>query len=340
MMALTISKKTICLSLIFSSLSTAIADNNIKIGINYHLLKEDTKNIDISIDKASKLGLTLIRLDFPWDMIEKTPGNYKIPQQWDDIINNLISLNISPIIILDYGNHNYHNGGKPTTPDSIIAYANYANFMANHFRGRVKYYEIWNEWDSHLGGKPQSVESYKKLVKPTYTAIKKADSNSQVLTGSFSSSSFNKLLSEGNEDYLKDYLTNDMADYTDIISIHPYTTYRKGKNKNYESYLEQINYGVSLVKNNVAFSKKPIFITEIGWSTANSKDGVEPATQREYIQRAICDANKIGISAIILYDLKDESNAVTNNTAAHFGLFDSNWSAKTKTLSLNNIACN
>lgn len=33
----------------------------------------------------------------------------------------------------------------PKTPEQIQAFSNYAAWMANHFRGRVQYYKIWNE---------------------------------------------------------------------------------------------------------------------------------------------------------------------------------------------------
>lgn len=58
------------------------------------------------------------------------------------------------------------------------AYLRYVDYMVRHFKDRVAYFEIGNEWN-HLG-----VEQYMKdFFFPTYAAIKKAAPNARVMLG-------------------------------------------------------------------------------------------------------------------------------------------------------------
>lgn len=67
--------------------------------------------------------------------------------------------------------------------------------MVNHFKGRVKYYQIWNEWNGTAGATSVgSVRDYKILVKAAYPVIKKINPASVIITGEFSNGAFNKEL--------------------------------------------------------------------------------------------------------------------------------------------------
>ncbi|HBR3222319.1 TPA: hypothetical protein L9R84_005421, partial [Klebsiella pneumoniae] len=181
--------------------------------------------------------------------IESTKGNYQIPKDVDAKINLLLRSNIQPIIILDYGNKYYNNGDKPITDESIDAFVKYATYVVNYYKNRIFYYQIWNEWDSNLGNtKPGKVDDYKKLVKATYTAIKKESPEIKVITSSFSAAAFNKTLGIDSRNFINTYLTDDMSHFTDIIAIHPYTAYRKGYFSNYQIYKKQIQYTMNFIR--------------------------------------------------------------------------------------------
>jgi hypothetical protein len=147
----------------------------IEIGINSHILSQDQFTVRESVENASDLKMGFIRMDLPWKYIETKKGYLQIPKDIDNKINILLENKIKPIIILDYGNKFYNNGDKPLTSDSIKAFANYAAFIVNYYKGKIFYYQIWNEWDGKLGDtKPGNVNDYKNLVKETYTSIKKS----------------------------------------------------------------------------------------------------------------------------------------------------------------------
>lgn len=64
-------------------------------------------------------------------------------------------------------------------------YGRWASVVAEHFRGRVDRYSIWNEpnWKTWLGPLSSSPSLYRSLYTRGYAAIKKADRRAKVLIG-------------------------------------------------------------------------------------------------------------------------------------------------------------
>ncbi len=68
-------------------------------------------------------------------------------------------------------------------PD-IDAWREYVRTMAERYRGRIRYWEVWNEPD--LGGFNQmSLEEYVQLQKATFEEVTKVDPDAYVMTGGF-----------------------------------------------------------------------------------------------------------------------------------------------------------
>ncbi|WP_187946613.1 hypothetical protein [Klebsiella pneumoniae] len=86
-------------------------------------------------------------------------------------------------------------------------------------------------------------------------------------------------------------------------------------------------------------SNKPLFITEIGWSTASSNKGVSEKSQSQFITNAICDAKKIGISAVIIYQIRDGLPNNSHPTEPGFGIYKYNWDEKPIISSLKSKGC-
>ena len=311
------------------------------LGVAAHLLSNNYELSDAMIanEKIHDAGLTIARMDAGWNDVEIRKGIYNIPENWDLIINDQLSKNISPMLILAYGNQNYNNQ-KPISPEIVNAYAAYVAYTVKHFKGRVMYYQIWNEWTSKTGQtKPGNVEDYKKLVKKIYPLIKSIDPTITIITGEFSNGAFGKILGLSKTDFYKDYLTPDMSPYTDVIGVHPYVLYRKPPNNDYSGYYKQVKYVRDLMKSSPQFEDKKIYVTEIGWSTSKTEFGVDQEQQSNLLHKAVCDAKKIGVSAVIIYQLKDLNITKGNITEAGFGIYDVNWNNK-KSANIKQLKCN
>lgn len=321
---------------------TASHAEDFNIGIAAHLLSNNpvTLNPSTANAKIKSVGVKYVRMDALWRDVEIKKGQLAIPPEWDKVINEQKALGLEPILILAYGNKYYQDGNKPTDEETINAYVKYASFVVNHFKGRVKYYQIWNEWNGTAGSTSVGrVSDYKVLVKAVYPAVKKILPEAVIITGEFSNGAFNKELGLTTEDFLRVYLSPDMIKYTDVIGIHPYVVYRTPPYNGYWAYLSQIKYAVNLIKNTSGFADKPLFITEIGWSTANSNKGISEDFQSQFIMNAICDARKIGISSVIIYQLRDGLPNNYHPTEPGFGIYRYNWDDKPIVQSLKSKPC-
>lgn len=117
-------------------------------------------NGDVSIDHyhrwendfkwLKKLGVNSYRLSIAWSRIfpnsNRTVNTIGL-QFYDNIVNRLLHLGIEPIITLyhwDMPQYLEELGGF-LNRTIVDEFANYASFIAKHFRGRVKYYITINE---------------------------------------------------------------------------------------------------------------------------------------------------------------------------------------------------
>ncbi|HCB1270770.1 TPA: hypothetical protein MYN97_000406 [Klebsiella pneumoniae] len=301
--------------------------NEFYYGVAEHLFRRDYTYSEQAILKSKEICASVMRIDAPWEDVEKKKGIYHIPKKWDDVINKMVSVGIKPLLIIDYGNSLYGNG-KPVPEEYTKAYAAYAYYLARHFKGRVNLYEIWNEWDTTTGGMPKgNVADYQKLVKMTYPRIKSVDKKITVITGSFSPAALDVAVGESKRNFLADYMSPEMASYTDAIAIHPYVAYRKKPYNEYSKYIDQIKYAKSLLMNVAGYKEKQLFITEMGWTTFDPRFSVSDDDQAKYILNAIKDAKEIGLNGVIIYSLKDGGKNYFNSEEG-FGIFDYKWNAK------------
>lgn len=298
------------------------ADPDMPIGVCVHLQKLNKVEIDRQLDAVAQAHFKFIRWDIAWKFVEEEKGKFKIDPNWDYIIDKAKSRGIESIIILDYGNKYYDNGGKPVSYEAVNAFVAYASFLVNHFKGRVTYYEIWNEWNGDVGGAPWGkTKDYVALERATYTAIKKIDSNNIVIAGSF----INYLR---DNDSLQQFVDSDISDFCDLIALHPYVVYRGKELNNPDGFEKLLRSAVSKVRTNPKLKNKPLIITEIGWNTAiDHPSGVSEDNQREFLLKAIQISRKMNISKVIVYHLKD-NNGKPNEPEGNFGLLRRDWSQK------------
>jgi hypothetical protein len=312
-LAFVINDKSVCYSQSVSGfikgIGIHISDSQLNDGI---LMKE--------INAAEKAGITSLREDAPWEEIELEKGCFKIPQVLEVFVDSSIAHEINPLLILDYGNKFYDNGSKPVSHAAINAFVNYAKFVAEHFKGRVKLYEIWNEWPG-MGEPPYDPQSYFNLVKAVYPVLKTIDSSITVLAGAVDGIA----LAKG---WCTKLFATGIGVYSDGISIHPYVYFLKNRPStpaalyNLIQVLED-SLGVLNNKRDV-----PLYITEIGWPSSLQQNGVSRLKQAAYISETYRLLSGLSfIKGIWWYDLKDDGVDPENNEC-NFGILDYDLNSK------------
>ncbi|MHB9038585.1 MAG: discoidin domain-containing protein [Armatimonadota bacterium] len=172
-----------------------------------------------------------------WATVEKVKGVYKIDPEVDRYITESVNSGIDILLTLDYGNNLYqqvldpsdfgptwHKGHPflqcaPTTPEAVQGFANYCAFMARHFRGRVKYFEVWNEENGWFFNewatrdKVSAVQAYGKALAAAAKAVKEANPDAMVCFGGTAGTTL---------DYYQIALDEGAGPYIDLVAFHPY----------------------------------------------------------------------------------------------------------------------
>ncbi len=127
----------------------------------------------------------------------------------------------------------------------------------SHFKGRIKYWEIWNEQNlkSFWVADPDP-KAYAQFLKITYGTIKEVDPEAAVVYGGLAGVPF---------DYCDKTLQAGAGQYFDVMNIHPY---RGGLSTVPEirRFLSDIQRFHELTVKYCG-KDKPLWITEMGWST-------------------------------------------------------------------------
>ncbi len=197
-----------------------------RFGIGLEKLDRNTFDPSKTYDYIAELGMKYVRIQSGWMRTEKEEGIYDF--KWlDEIVDNLRSRGMQPWMCLCYGNPLYTEMAKEVygavgcppiaTERERNAWAKYCKAVAEHFRGRVDMYEVWNEpdgkwcWKHGVSGK-----EYGEFCIATAKAVKEACPEAKILGGSF-------CIWENGFSWLEDALQSGMYKYIDAITYHEYT---------------------------------------------------------------------------------------------------------------------
>jgi hypothetical protein len=269
-----------------------------------------------TFNMVKALGVQSVRLDAPWGEIEKSPGQYAIPSWVEETVNQSLAMHAIPVLILDYGNALY-GGDKPTSAAAIGAYANYAAYVVSHFKGRVRYFELENEWETHTGRTtPGTPESYLALAKVAYPAIKRANIDSVVLSGGISDLTIEGL-STG---WLAHFFELGGLAFVDALSVHTYDFQLKKGDDTPEAAIRLLDTLEKLASQRVGGKLVNIYVTEMGYPTFAGKGGNSPEVGAAYLARfVLLAASRDYCRGVWWYGLKDQGYEPLNKEH-HFGL--------------------
>jgi len=153
-----------------------------------------------------------------------------------------------------------YSPGNAAEPANLEDWKNYVQAVATRYKGRIHYYEIWNEPNGksfYSGSVPQMVN----LVKAAYQIVKTVDPSAKIISPS-------AVLSDG-VTWLDQFLAQGGGDSVDIIGFHLYVT--PGTPEAMAPLAAQIK--AVIAKNNVI--GKPLWNTESGWYIQNSDNTVQ-----------------------------------------------------------------
>jgi hypothetical protein len=267
-----------------------------------------------NLSMMRQAGISSFRDEIGWRAIEKTKGQYEMPAAWDEFVNEGLKAGIEPLLILDYGNPLYDNGDKPRSAEAIEAFTKYAEFVVRHFQGRVKLYEVWNEWDIAIGSKtPGSADDYGALLKAVYPRIKAVDPSITVFGGAPTPGGVKN-------GWLERILEKGALSFMDALSIHTYTYSETGRARGPEAWAEWMAQVETMAQKYSGGKPVPLQITETGWPTQIDRRGTPPEVSAAYLARLFLLARTMPfLKGVWWYDFQDDGwNASYNEN--NFGI--------------------
>jgi hypothetical protein len=200
------------------------AHENSRLGIGFEKLDRAVFDPEKAYDKLAGIGVKWVRIQSGWQRTEREKGVYDFA--WlDSIVDNLIARGMRPWICLCYGNALYDElaatvfgavGCPPVhTEEQRLAWQNYCVAIAEHFRGRVNDYEVWNEPDGKWCWKTGvNAKELGEFTIATANAVRAGNPDAYIIGGAVCRRVCGFLAQA--------FETTDMANAVDAISFHEY----------------------------------------------------------------------------------------------------------------------
>ena len=235
---------------------SAVEITHSRLGIGMEKLDRDEFDPEEVYDHIAALGVKWVRLQSGWMRTEKEKGSYDFT--WlDSIVDNLRQRGLIPWLNVSYGNPLYTPlaasffGGVGCPPietaEERAGWDNYVQALATHFKGRVEWFEIWNEADlpyawrtsENLGADGMSgkcdPDAYVAFFKRSVAALKRGNPQAKVMGLALGHS-------KDGMSVVYRLMRQGLGDLMDGATYHTYTTRAfKRKNEVYESFANMIH---------------------------------------------------------------------------------------------------
>lgn len=147
-------------------------------------VRDGTVLVDREVPLVAALGVAVLRLEFPWPLLEPRRGRYDWRRS-DYIVRSARRhrVRLQPVLVYTPG----WAGPSRTGPPAARDFARFVHAFASRYGRSIDHYELWNEpdlpryWDG-----PQS-EYVRRVLVPGYAAVKRGDRGAKVIVGPSSS---------------------------------------------------------------------------------------------------------------------------------------------------------
>ena len=232
-----------------------------RLGIGFEKLDRDAFNPENAYDKISKIGVKWVRIQSGWQKTEKKKGVYDFA--WlDSIVDNILARDMIPWMCVCYGNKIYGGmaeevfgavGCPPIhTEEQRAAWHNYCKTLADHFKGRVNHFEVWNEPNGvHCWKHGVCAEEVGEFNIATAKALKEGNPDCYMIGGAISSICM---------PFERDLFNTGMTDFVDAISFHAYIfddTRLKGNIRALRAAIDMYNPKIEIIQGESGAQSRP-----------------------------------------------------------------------------------
>ena len=280
-------------------------------GVNTFLEQEvEPAKVARSLDMVRAAGFHFVRQEFPWEDIEISAKGDFWDHKWnvsawakyDRIVEMANERGLELIVRLDRPpawSHPAAAAGSYGPPDRLEDFGDFVAAVVSRYRGKVRYYQIWNEPNIYpeWGEGPVDAAAYTRLLQEAYRRAKAADPDCVILSAGLAPTLEKGPRNLSDLTYLQQMYDAGARGYFDIMGVMAYglwtgpTDHRLGPERTNFARPQLIR--AIMVRNGDA--DKPIWAMEIGWNAQPPDLPAPPSfgrVSREVQARYAVDAYK------------------------------------------------
>ena len=252
-------------------------------GINTFLEQEvEPEKVDRSLRMIRDAGFHWVRQEFPWEDIEiREKGDFwdhkwdvSAWEKYDRIVELASKYELEIIARLDnppaWSRKEGNAVGALAPPDDLNDFGDFVYTFVRRYRGRIRYYQIWNEPNIYpeWGERPVSAAEYVELLKTAHERAKAADPNCVILSAGLAQTTERGPTNLSDLVYLEQMYDAGASGCFDILGANLYglwtgpSDYRTSPDRT--NFSRPILLREIMVRNGDAH--KPIWATEVGWN--------------------------------------------------------------------------
>jgi hypothetical protein len=252
-------------------------------GINTFLEQEvEPAKVEKALQMIHAAGFRWIRQEFPWEDIEQSAKgdfwdhkwNVSAWEKYDRIVQLAEQYDIQ--VIARLGNPPAWSRtagdakGSFAPPDDLQDFGDFVHAVVSRYRGRVTYYQIWNEPNIYpeWGEQPVDAAAYVRLLQVAYRRAKEADPQCVILCAGLAQTLETGPMNLNDLVYLQQMYDAGVHGYFDIMGVMAYGLWTGPGD--HRASQELTNFSRPqlirhiMVRNGDA--DKPLWATEVGWN--------------------------------------------------------------------------
>ncbi|MDB5238944.1 MAG: beta-xylosidase [Candidatus Parcubacteria bacterium] len=310
------------------------------------LSRMSLSDMNAYLDQMSALGVTWVRFDVEWGIVQyNSPNNFDW-SNFDDLVSAINSHHMNGLGIIlftpAWARNPSCTGGAKCPPNDPQQFATFAASLANRYKDKgIHDWEIWNEPNNYdFWATKTDCVAYTNLLKVTYPAIKAVDPLAVIVSGGLApENTDNHNISQ--MDFLRCIYANGGKEYFDVFGDHSYTFPSLPSDNKTNIWAQMSVTSPSLRSIMIANGDgaKKTWITEFGVPTngPNSNWYVSEARQAQMVVSSMNLYKTYDWAGpIFWYTLRDNGTS-TNTNENFFGLIRADGSLKPAYTTLKDI---
>lgn len=227
-------------------------------------------------------GFKFIRQEFPWEDLEQPQKgeffdakfNHSTWDKYDRIVELAGEYDLEIIARLDHPpawtRADGNTRGNFAPPDRFEDYGDFVNAVVSRYRGKIKFYQLWNEPNIYpeWGEQPVNATEYTRLLKIGYERAKQTDADAAIISAGLAQTLETGPRNMSDLIFLQQMYDAGAKNYFDILAVMNYGLFTGPGDHRADpsrtNFSRPILLREIMVKNGDA--NKPIWAMEIGWN--------------------------------------------------------------------------